>query len=93
MNISLTPQLEAFVKQRVDSGQYQSSSEVVREALRLMDERDRERRAALRAVKTKVASGLAQLRRGEGRDGDEVFRELLAGLPTRGRAKRRAVAR
>ena len=37
MNVSLTPQLEDLVRQKVDSGRYNSASEVVREALRLMD--------------------------------------------------------
>lgn len=38
MNVNLTPQLEALVKQKVASGLYSSASEVVREALRLMEE-------------------------------------------------------
>jgi antitoxin ParD1/3/4 len=46
MNINLTPQLEQLVRQKVSSGLYNSASEVVREALRLMAAEDR-----LRAVK------------------------------------------
>jgi antitoxin ParD1/3/4 len=38
MNINLSPQLEEFVRQKVASGLYASASEVVREALRLMEE-------------------------------------------------------
>jgi len=41
MNISLTPQLEEMVKTKVASGLYGSASEVLREALRLLEERDR----------------------------------------------------
>lgn len=37
LNINLTPQLEKLVRQKVDSGRYNSASEVVREALRLME--------------------------------------------------------
>ncbi len=40
MNVSLTPQLDKFVVKKVASGRYTSASEVVREALRLMEERD-----------------------------------------------------
>jgi antitoxin ParD1/3/4 len=40
MNISLTPQLEKLVKKKVESGHYGSASEVMREALRLLAERD-----------------------------------------------------
>jgi antitoxin ParD1/3/4 len=60
MNVSLTPKLEEFVREKVDSGLYNSASEVVREALRLLDERDRERR-----LHEELAIGLAQIERGE----------------------------
>jgi len=40
MNVSLTPELENFVSAKVDSGRYNSASEVVREALRLLEEHD-----------------------------------------------------
>jgi antitoxin ParD1/3/4 len=46
MNINLTPYLEEMVRQKVTSGLYMSASEVVREALRLMDEKDQLRVAA-----------------------------------------------
>jgi antitoxin ParD1/3/4 len=39
--VSLTPELEALVDQKVASGRYRSASEVVRAALRLLDERER----------------------------------------------------
>lgn len=40
MNVSLTPQLEAKIHERVESGRYASASEVAREALRLLEERE-----------------------------------------------------
>ena len=40
MNVSLTPELEALVQILVETGGYQSASEVVREALRLLWERE-----------------------------------------------------
>jgi antitoxin ParD1/3/4 len=40
MNVSLTPELERFVASKVESGRYHSASEVVREAPRLLEERD-----------------------------------------------------
>ena len=43
MNVSLTPKLEEFVAAKVSSGLYNSASEVVREALRLLEEHDRSR--------------------------------------------------
>jgi len=50
MNISLTPKLEEFVKAKVKSGNYNNASEVVREALRVLQERDAEQRARLKAL-------------------------------------------
>lgn len=47
MNVSLTPELEKFVSAKVEAGRYNSASEVVREALRLMEERDQNRAARL----------------------------------------------
>jgi antitoxin ParD1/3/4 len=46
MNVSLTPELEELVNQKVRSGLYQTASEVVREALRLLKQRDDEARRA-----------------------------------------------
>lgn len=40
MNISLTPQLESYVKQKVSTGLYNSASEIIREGLRLLEERE-----------------------------------------------------
>ena len=46
MNVSLTPELEDLVNEKVRSGFYQTASEVVREALRLLKQRDDEARRA-----------------------------------------------
>jgi antitoxin ParD1/3/4 len=58
MNINLTPQLEELVRQKVASGLYTSASEVVREALRLMDEKDRLLDAKLHQLRQDVREGL-----------------------------------
>lgn len=59
MHISLTPRLEKMVKEKVQSGQYNNASEVVREALRLMDERDETRRRKLDALREAIVAGEA----------------------------------
>ena len=59
MNVNLTPQLEELVRSKVASGLYTSASEVVREALRLMDEQDRLREAKLAQLRSDVRQGLA----------------------------------
>jgi antitoxin ParD1/3/4 len=58
MNISLTPQLEELVKQKVDSGLYSSASEVMREALRLLNERDRLRDLQQEELMAEIKKGL-----------------------------------
>ena len=59
MNVNLTPQLEELVRSKVASGLYTSASEVVREALRLLDEQDRLREARLEQLRSDVRQGLA----------------------------------
>lgn len=47
MNVNLTPSLEEFVQQKVASGNFSNASEVVSEALRLMEEHEKAREAKL----------------------------------------------
>jgi antitoxin ParD1/3/4 len=65
MNVSLTPELEKFVAAKVESGRYTSASEVVREALRLLEEHDRSRTAQIAAFNKELVHRLASLDRGE----------------------------
>ena len=58
MNVNLTPQLEELVRSKVASGLYTSASEVVREALRLMDEQDRVRAVKFEQLRADVRRGL-----------------------------------
>ncbi len=58
MNINLTPHLEDMVRQKVASGLYASASEVIREALRLMEEHDRTRAVKLEQLRQDIRDGL-----------------------------------
>jgi antitoxin ParD1/3/4 len=58
MNVSLTPQLEDLVQQKVASGRYGSASEVMREALRLLEERDRVHALRLEELRGEIRKGL-----------------------------------
>jgi putative addiction module CopG family antidote len=60
MNVSLTPQLEKMIREKVESGMYNNASEVVREALRQMAERERHItfRASLDRSREQIAQGL-----------------------------------
>jgi antitoxin ParD1/3/4 len=65
MNVSLTPQLESFVQEKVASGLYTSASEVIREALRMMEEQDQLKATKLEALRKDIDKGWEQLERGE----------------------------
>jgi antitoxin ParD1/3/4 len=58
MNISLTEQLEKFVADQVQSGAYQSASEVVRDGLRLLAERRKTEELKLAALRAAIQEGL-----------------------------------
>lgn len=66
MNVSLTPELEALVNEKVRSGDYNSASEVVREALRLLKEVDELRRIRREEVRREVIKGVDEIRAGKG---------------------------
>lgn len=65
MNVSLTPELEKFVSTKVESGRYNSASEVVREALRLLEEHDQVKTLRLSEFNEELGRRLAALDRGE----------------------------
>jgi antitoxin ParD1/3/4 len=87
VNVSITPELDAFLQNRVKSGRYQTTSEVVREALRLLERHEKERDQAFRQLKTKLERGGGQAERGELLDGDEVFDELREMIEERRRSR------
>lgn len=73
---------------KVQSGQYNSASEVVQEALRLMEQRDERREVQLQEVRLRIDQGLEFLDRGEGVDGEAFLQNLLDDLDSQ--AKRKA---
>ena len=70
MNVSLTPQLESFVKQKVSTGLYSSVSEVIREALRLLEEKEALKSMKLQALRADIQAGMDSLDKGEGKSLD-----------------------
>lgn len=90
MNVSLTPELEQLVTEKVESGMYNSAGEVVREALRLLKERDEIQQARLEDLRRDIAVGLEQADRGETRpfDPDDLKRRVRERLSPENRAER-----
>ena len=61
MNVSLTPRLEAYAKEKVSSGLYNNTSELMREALRIMIREEQ----SYEQLKSSVARGFQQIEAGE----------------------------
>lgn len=87
MNISLTPELERRIAEKVESGLYTTASEVVREALRLLFSEDEDRARLIAKLNAELQEGVDELDRGEGIDGDEVFRDLSETIARRRQAR------
>ena len=79
MNVSLTPELENFVNSKVKNGRYNSASEVVREALRMLEERDNTRTEFNDELGRRLAA-LDSGRRMTGTELREHFRDRLEPL-------------
>ena len=81
MNVSLTSELENYVKSKVATGMYNSVSEVMREALRLLKERDAMQAIRLEALRQDINKGMNSLERGEAMPLD------IVAIKAKGRAK------
>ena len=64
MNVSLSRQLQGFIEKKVRTGRYQTASEVVREGLRLIEDRDTQRALQLRRLREDIKVGLDQVDKG-----------------------------
>lgn len=85
MNVSLTPELEQFINDKVQTGLYQTASEVVREGLRLLKQHDQQELASLRR---KVRAGFASIEREAYEEYDEASTKNLAeDVKSRGRIR------
>lgn len=83
MNVSLTPEIEALIENKVRSGMYNSASEVVREGIRLLQQRDELREAKLNALRNDIQKGIDSLEAGRAYDGPTAmaeFREKLTSM-------------
>ena len=85
MNVSLTKELEEFVRRKVESGRYSSATEVISAGFRLLDREDEFRDTRLAAIRARVEEGIAQAVRGQLGDGEEA----VARVKKRAAAKRR----
>ena len=70
MNVTLPPELEERVRQRVESGKYSSASEVIREALNLFEAYEDVRTAKLDSLRQDIAKGLSDAKNGRTKEID-----------------------
>jgi antitoxin ParD1/3/4 len=87
MNVSLSPQLERMIEERIASGRYGSASEVIQEALQVLEDRER-----LQGLRRQAAEGLESLERDEVLKLDEAgLKDYLQQVDRRGRERRSRV--
>ncbi|CAN5364530.1 hypothetical protein BH20ACI2_BH20ACI2_08320 [soil metagenome] len=88
MNVSLSHEFEQIIDQKLKSGLYNSASEVVREGLRLLQQRDEMREAKLNALRAEIQKGIDDLEAGRFRNGEDAMggikERLLARKPNNG---------
>ncbi|EDY80411.1 putative addiction module antidote protein, CC2985 family [Verrucomicrobiia bacterium DG1235] len=77
MNVSLTPELEKWVQDKVQSGLYGSSSEVVRDALRILHQFEQERVRKFSSLQSEIQIGLEQLKAGRSKKLDDSLIESI----------------
>jgi antitoxin ParD1/3/4 len=84
MNVNLGPVFDEFVSELLETGLYQSQSEILREGLRLLKERQDFKNLQLSRLRAEIAQGARQADRGEFVDGPAAFASIRrTGLPAR----------
>jgi antitoxin ParD1/3/4 len=89
ISVSFTPEQAAFLASCLKTGRYQSTSEVIREAVRLLQDQQALRAAELERARALILEGALQLDRGEVLSADDFFGEWdaeLDGLEAKGRS-------
>src|SRR5258708_39605799 len=88
MNVSLTPELEKMIREKVESGMYQTASEVVREALRIMQNKGKTREERIAELQREIQIGLDDLANGRYIEiTKENEKEFWESIKTRGRKR------
>lgn len=77
MNVSLTPGFDMWISEKVESGLYSSSSEVVREGLRLLMKVESQRESVLQDLRTELEVGMTQLKEGKSQEfNDNLLKDI-----------------
>ena len=76
MNVNLGTVFDQFVADLLKTGHYQTQSEILREGLRLLKEREELKQLRLAELRKEIATGTEQARQGKVIDGEEVFAKI-----------------
>lgn len=76
ITVTLSPELEAFIEERVAAGRFATAGEAVREGLRLLEEREQGREAVLAELRDEIELGVEQAKAGELSDGRAFLEQL-----------------
>ncbi len=88
LNVSLTRQLSAFVREKVDSGQFSSANDVIRQGLRTMQQQEQNERQFWMDLRGKVKEARTAIANGDVVDGPTFMRSRIAALKGRARSKK-----
>ncbi|MEJ1931693.1 type II toxin-antitoxin system ParD family antitoxin [Nostoc sp. NIES-2111] len=88
MNVNLGPVFDQFVADLLKTGHYQSQSEILREGLRLLKEREELKQLRIAELRKEIGMGTAEADCGELVDGEEVFAEIRKRSNERKRAQK-----
>ena len=76
MTVTLAPEMEQLIAEKVRSGRYPSAEAVVQEAIHLLEERDAEQDIRLAAVRNKLERALADVEAGRLISGEQIWERL-----------------
>jgi antitoxin ParD1/3/4 len=88
LSVSLTSPLKAYVRRKVESGQFESASEVIRQGLRTMQEQEQQDRLFWSDLRKKVSEARAAIREANVVDGPAFMRSKIARLKARTRSEK-----
>ncbi len=87
MNIRLKPEHEHFIQAQIATGKYTNAEEVVDKAFQLMEKLHSEYAEWIDETRQKIDTGIAELERGEGLDGETVVTQILERFQKAGSAR------
>lgn len=93
LNVSLTATLQNYVRSKVNSGRYESASEVIRDSLRALQEREKASEAYWAEVRGKLTVARRQVADGNTVDGETAMAEILTEINDPPAKKRRKARR